>query len=154
MYDLDEVLRRLQEEDASEDKTVYVRNTPQGEKVDYEITDRLALNGGSPSTTRELRSVGVLPCGHPVTAQNSFAGECQNKRWTLLLYRRLCREEYCARCAVQCPRCGKFVSAHCCARAFEGVLYCKPCRRVLILKKLVMFPFVVGGSELSDDALD
>ena len=130
--DFRDFLRELAERDSSEDRTVYVRETPSGERVDFEIVERTSFRG-YPETVRELRSKGPLPCGHPVDKANPFSGYCNGRRFF-----RKCRREHCSRCSLQCPRCGTSVSVACCARPFAGELFCKRCARLLKAGMLCM----------------
>jgi hypothetical protein len=117
------LFRELEEAEPSEDRTVWVRETAHGDRTDFESIERTSFRNGYPETTKELRSKPALPCGHHVTKETPFGGYCV-----------LCREEYCARCARICPRCGRSISSNCCAREFESAFFCKPCRRALRIK--------------------
>lgn len=146
--DLRDILRELAEGNRCvEDKTVFVRETPSGARTDFEIIERTTFRG-YPETVKEMRSKGPLACGHPVTKENPFGGYCQGKHGQ-------CGAEYCARwCGLQCPRCGVFVSAHCCAHEHDGVLLCKPCAKKLARKRfwttvltILIAPFISDGDE-------
>jgi hypothetical protein len=104
----------------SEDRTVYIRQTPYGPTVDFEVVERTSFEKAYPETTRELRTAAPLPCGHHVNKDNPIGGYCV-----------ICTQEYCSRCARICPRCGRSISSNCCAREFEGMFFCEQCRRTL-----------------------
>lgn len=156
MDNLDDLLRGLREgEDSSEDKTLFIRETSKGPKVDFEIIERTSFEKAYPETVKELRSKEPLGCSHLISKENPFGGYCGGKKFLFFLRRKTCGKEYCARCAVQCS-CGIFVSANCCVRQFEGILYCKKCwRRLRTIKAIKTFfnillhPFV--SQDLSDD---
>lgn len=135
MRNIDELLQELQQEDEwSEDRTIYVRETPHGTRVDFESIERTSFQKAYPETTRRLVTQQALPCGHPVTKDNPFGGYCQGRS---LVGMRRCNNEYCASCAVQCTRCGVFVSARCCARPLNDALYCRSCRNLIVARRLV-----------------
>lgn len=140
--DIDELVRALRDGDeTSEDRTLHSRERPgrRGIRVDFEVIERTSFEGAYPETVREFRSKQPLDCHHQVSRENPFVGYCAGKRFLF----RSCGKEFCSFCAVQCPECGRFVSASCCARNFEGELLCKGCRRLLRLKKSLRFVFVL-----------
>jgi len=131
-------------DDEIEDRTIYSRRTPYGRRQDFTQSEKTRFKNGLPQTIKEHRSGKALPCGHHVTKDNPFGGYCA-----------LCGEEYCSRCTRMCPRCGKSVSANCCARRFDGEFYCFSCRRVLMFRKVVRVCFsIIGAPFLSEPVRD
>lgn len=150
-------LQQLENElDTAEDRTIYSRETPQGPRVDFEIIERTKF-GAFPETVRELQSKAPLPCGHQVSKENPFGGYCNGRKFEWPFRTKKCGREYCSLCAVQCPRCGIYVGASCCARNFEGVFFCKTCKRkkmalkvICILAAILLHPFI--GQDKDEDA--
>lgn len=133
MDNIHDLLRQMGDGEETEDRTVYIRETAQGPKIDYEMVERTSFASAYPETVREFRSKQPLSCGHLVDAKtNPFGGYCQRRR---LFRRESCGKEYCSLCAVQCPRCGIFVGASCCARSLDGVFYCRSCKRALSARR-------------------
>ena len=138
MDDIRDIFRNLGEAEETEDKTIYVRETPSGQKIDFEVIERTSFASAYPETVREFRSKQPLSCGHVVDGKtNNFGGYCQSRP---RLFGHPCGKEYCSLCAVQCPRCGVFVGASCCARSVEGIFHCRPCKRALSARRFL------GGS--------
>ena len=151
MTALDDLLNNLQDddEDPAEDRTLHVRVTPDGPRVDFEVRESTRFDRVYPETTKSLVTQLPLPCGHSVTRDNPFGGVCQGKRFGWPILRGRCNREYCVSCAIPCPRCGVFVSANCHASPFRGQMVCRHCCRVLkasrFLRKLwqvVLHPFI------------
>lgn len=144
----EDLLRGLGEDEESEDRTVYFRESPSGQKKDFEIVEKTRFTGAYPETVRELRTQLPLSCGHPVSKDNPFGGYCQARRG--FLGQKRCGKELCSHCAVQC-RCGTFIGP-CCAREFEWQLFCRRCAMKLRLRKalrlsvlVLMRPFLDEG---------
>ena len=120
----------LAESTETTDSTRFIRDTPRGPRLDFEIVERTRFDGALPETVREYRTQAPLGCGHTVTRENPFGGHCQGQD----LFGRPCEQEYCSKfCAIQCPRCGISISTACCARQHDGQLICPRCRRLLRL---------------------
>jgi len=153
MNNFHDLLRGFDEnEESAEDRTSHIRETSYGRRVDFEIVEKTNFSGAFPETIRELITKGPLSCGHTVSRENQFSGYCQGKNLGFFITKKICGNEYCTFCAVQCP-CGIFVSANCCARQFEETLYCKSCARKLKTAKflkmlflLLLFPFIQQDS--------
>jgi hypothetical protein len=126
MQDLDDLLRGLETQNSSTDRTVYIRETPNGPVVDFEVIEKTSFEHDFPETTKEYHYKSLLPCGHQVTKENPFGGYC-----------RLCGKEYCAKCLFQCPKCGVSVSTGCCVKTFDVDLLCKKCAKKLKRKALL-----------------
>ena len=155
MDDLDDLLNLGQEEEASEDSTVYLRETPTGPRVDFEIRERTNFNKAYPETIREFRSSNPLPCGHQVSKVNPFGGYCRGRRFF-----RVCGKEYCSLCGVQCSKCGISVSLLCCGTPYPSrpdQFLCKKCRRSLkarnalkVLFRILIRPFKEPGDDFEE----
>jgi len=149
----DDLFRDLFSQDETEDRTVYIRETDTGERIDFEVIERTSFSSAYPATVKELRSKQPLACGHLVDKANPFGGYCQCRG---RLRRKPCGKEYCSLyCGVICPRCAISVGP-CCARAIDGVFYCKSCKRTLTARRLLsgsvaflLAPFV--SETLPDD---
>lgn len=129
MSGIEDWLKNLTEADTTEDRTAYVRETPDFQRrVDHEVVERTSFQKGYPETAREILLRRPLDCGHHVNDANSFGGYCQGPGHDSP---QLCGREYCTACAVRCPKCGLSVSAHCCAAEFEDQFYCRDCAKKL-----------------------
>lgn len=143
----EELLKTLEKEnEISEDRTIYLRDTLNGERVDFEIVEKTDFSNSYPATTKELRTKQALCCGHVVSKDNPFGGYCQGRNF---FFSAICNNEHCEKCILICPRCGVSASKNCHVGQFDGVLYCLRCRRTLlvlrILRSLIgilIYPFI------------
>jgi hypothetical protein len=141
--DLEDLLRGLGENSPSTDRTVYIRETPNGPVVDFEVIERTSFEHDFPETTKEYHYKQALPCGHQIdNKEHTFGGYCK-----------MCGQEYCASCLLQC-KCGKSVSVACCAKLYDTELLCKKCakhlKRKAILSKIwgiISHPFLAEEPE-------
>ena len=156
MQDLEELLRGLEQDQSSTDRTLYTRETPAGEIVcDAEWIESTSFEKAYPETTKEMRTKAPLACGHTVSGkERPFGGYCQATRG-IIFRRHKCNRSFCAaeQCGLVCPRCGLVVSTSCCAKPFEDQMLCRRCANNLKLRKalracshFIIHPFVCEGN--------
>ena len=112
MQDLDELLRRLEEAQESQDRTVFISDLGDGRDfTSAEVIEHTYWRpNGLPETLRETRSK-MLDCGHVPTKENPFAGLCLAKHGTFKKH--ICGKTSCAQCLAICSECGCTVSLGC-----------------------------------------
>jgi hypothetical protein len=101
VQDLEDLLRGLEQDQSSTDRTLYTRETPEGGIVcDTEWIERTSFEKAYPETTKEMRTKRPLDCGHTVSAKESpLGGYCQAQRGTIL-HRHKCNTAFCAKCGL------------------------------------------------------
>ena len=123
--DLNELIRQLTEgNQTSEDITRHIRILSDGRQVtDFTIIERTSLEG-IPSTAKDFISSAPLPCGHIISKDNPFGGNCPR-----------CHRDYCTKCEQVCFRC-RLVTSTCCIKRYRKFLVCKRCRWLLRIRRL------------------
>ena len=139
------------QEQEAEDRTVYVRETPNGdERIDFTITERTGFQHVSPQTLKELRWAPPVACGHIITQETPFGAYCQ----ATIRGKQRCQKEYCRQCITTCSHC-RTVVGQCHATEYDEERVCTSCKPKLRRKhfrravwRLLLTPFT---SEAGDD---